>query len=92
MLVKMHQTATFILFDTLLLCLHILIVHLLTLLNLAVLQNPEYLLEAVRKNRADMVEHALSLGLNAAETDNVCVSKICKQAFVYNLHNTQTGP
>lgn len=49
------------------------------LLDFAVLQNPGYLRLAVMCNEADIVEYALSLGLNAAETRNV--SRIL-QAFL----------
>ena len=38
------------------------------------LQNTWYLHQAIMWNRAGIVEHALSLGMNAAETDNVSTS------------------
>lgn len=48
----------------------LLIEHSVLLLKFTALQNPWYLHIATMFNQADIVEYALSLGKNAAETDN----------------------
>lgn len=58
-----------------------LFIHFALFLHLAVLQNPGYLRLAVMYNQADIVEHALSLGLNAAEIDDFGVGKVSQASI-----------
>lgn len=64
-------------------CLCLLIKHFVLRPNFAVLQNPWYLHIATMYNQTQIVEYCLSLGMNAAETDNVRVFADLPQSLAH---------